>query len=239
MIWPVIFFFLSVFAPVAMAQNVEGDAVEVESEAVYTMRGKDSKNLAMALALFEAKSKAVEVGAKYLATKGLIEVFGERKKEIYALAAGEIKPKIVEERWQHAGEAIQYLLRIRTLVKDSDFIKAEMEDQRLEAQDSEETFRQEMEPDINKKTDPSTDLAKAYRLMRNRDWRMAVIYLDQLEIKYPNWGYIHMAKAIVYYALHEPRQMKKSLETACGLDHEEACEDLKRLKKVHSFDLDE
>ena len=239
MIWPIVFFSLSVFAPVAMDQNVEGDAVEVESEAVYTMRGKDSKNLAMALALFEAKSKAVEIGAKYLATKGLIEVFGERKKEIYALAAGEIKTKIVEERWQQAGEAIQCLLRIRTLVKDSDFIKAEMQDQRLEAQDSEETFRQEMEPDISKKTDPSTELAKAYRLMRNRDWRMAVIYLDQLEIKYPNWGYIHMAKAIVYYALHEPHQMKKSLEMACGLDNEEACEDLKRLKKVHDIDLDE
>jgi hypothetical protein len=63
--------------------------------------------------------------------------------------------------------------------------------------------------------------------------------LDRLEIKYPNWGEIYMAKAIGYYALHEPGQMKKSLEKACGLGNEEACEDLMRLKKVHSIDLDE
>lgn len=239
MLTPMIFILVSIFAPVAMAQDFEGDAVEVESEAVYTMRGKDSRDLAKALALFEAKFKAVEVGAKYLATKGLIEVFGERKKEIYVLLTQEVETQIVEEKWQQAEGAIQVLVRIRTRVKDSDFIKAEMLDQRLEDQDSEETFRQEMEPDLSKKTDPSTELAKVYRLMRKRDWRMAVIYLDQLEIKYPNWGYIHMAKAIVYYALHEPRQMKNSLETACGMGNGEACEDLKRLKKVHSIDLEE
>ena len=95
-----------------------------------------------------------------------------------------------------------------------------------------------MDPDVSKETDPAKEVAKAYRLMRNRDWRMAVINLDHLGIKYPYWGEIDMAKAISYYALRKPRQMKKSLEKACGLGNEEGCEDLKRLKKVHSIDLD-
>ena len=47
-----------------------------------------------------------------------------------------------------------------------------------------------------------------------------------------------MAKAIVHYAMQEPRQMRKSLEDACGLGNPEACEDLKILKKVHSVELD-
>ena len=238
MLKPVIFLLFCVFTPVALAQNFQGDTVELESEAIYTMRGGDSKDLARALALFEAKRKAVEVGAKYLSTKGLIEVFGERKKEIYALVTGEVETEILEEKWRPSGEAMQCLLRIRARVKESDFIKADIQDQRLEKQDRKEPFREEMEPTIGKETDPAKEVAKAYRLMRTRDWRMAMIYLDRLEIKYPNWGEIYMTKAVGYYALHAPRQMKKLLEKACGLGNEEACEDLKRLKKVHSVDLD-
>ena len=82
MLKPIIFLLLSVFTPVALAADLEGDAVELESEAIYTMQGKDSKDLARALALFEAKRTAVDVCAKYLATKGQIEVFGKRKKEM-------------------------------------------------------------------------------------------------------------------------------------------------------------
>ncbi len=233
-----IFLLFLVFTPVALAQDLEGDGLEVESEAVYVMRGKDSRQLARALALFEAKRKALDVGAKYLATRGLIEVFGERKKEIYALATGEVEAEIIKEEWQPAGETNRCLLRIRARVKESDFIRAETEDQRLEEEDRKESFQREMEPALSTAMDPAKEVAKAYRLMRNREWRMAVIYLDRMEIKYPHWGEIFMAKAIVYYALQEPLQMRKSLEEACGLGNPEACEDLKILKKVHSIDLD-
>ena len=87
------------------------------------------------------------------------------------------------------------------------------------------------------RSETEKELAKAYRLMRKRAWRVGIIYLDRLEVKYPNWGEISMAKAIGYYALHEAQQMKESIEKACDLGTDEACEDLKRLKKVHSLDL--
>ena len=52
-----LFLLFFLFTPVALAQDLEGDALEVESEAIYTMRGKDSRDLARALALFEAKRR--------------------------------------------------------------------------------------------------------------------------------------------------------------------------------------
>jgi hypothetical protein len=66
---------------------------------------------------------------------------------------------------------------------------------------------------------------------------MAVIYLDHLEKKYPNWGNIYMAKAIAFYSLNAPLEMKKALETACRLGKTGACDDLRHLKKVHNLDL--
>jgi hypothetical protein len=238
MLKTIIILLFFVFTPIALGQDFEGDVLEVESEATYVMRGNDSRPLAKALALFEAERKAVDVGAKYLATKGLIEAFGEKKREIYALATREIEKQIIDEEWPAVGGTIQCLLRIRARVKEADFIKAEIEDQRLEEEDRKESFRREMEPVISKETDPAKEVAKAYRLIRNREWRMAIIYLDRLEMKYPHWGEIDMAKALAYYALHEPWQMRRSLKEACSLGNAEACEDLKMLKKVHSIDLD-
>ena len=66
---------------------------------------------------------------------------------------------------------------------------------------------------------------------------MAVIYLDHLEKKYPNWGNIYMAKAIALYALNAQSEMKKALEMACDLGNHQACDDLKNLKMGHNLDL--
>ena len=233
-----LFILLLVFQNASFAETIEDDSVEVKAEASYLMRGNDSKELARALVLFEAKRKAVDIGAKYLATKGLIEIFEERKKEIYALVAGEVETEIVEEKWLSIGQTFQCFIRIISRVKDSDFIRGEARDKALEEEEFKETFKEEMDPTIAEEMDPSKEIAKAYRLIRERKWRMAIIYLDRLEVKYPNWGEIYMVKAIGYYALHKPRRMKRSLEKACDLENQEACEDLKRLKKVHSLDLD-
>jgi len=46
-----------------------------------------------------------------------------------------------------------------------------------------------------------------------------------------------MIKAIAFYVLNEPLEMKKALKKACGLGNHEACDDLKRLKKVHKLGL--
>ena len=94
-----------------------------------------------------------------------------------------------------------------------------------------------MEPAIGKDLKPGHELAHAYRLMRKAQWRPAIIYLDNLELKYPNWGDIHLAKSLAYYAMNELEAMKETLEKACRLGTEEACYDLKKIKRLHEHDF--
>jgi len=227
-----------VFSHVSFAQTLEDESVEVESEASYLMQGDDSRALAKAIAQFEAKKRAVDVGAKYLSARGLIEVFDQRKKEIYALVTKEIQFEVLQEKWMPEGETFECSIRIIGRVKASDFIRGEAQDKALGNEELKESFKEEMEPTIAGEIDPAKDIARAYRLIREKQWRMAILYLDRLEMKYQNWGEIYMTKAIGYYALKEPRQMKRSIEKACSLRNEEACNDLKILKKVHRIDLD-
>jgi hypothetical protein len=66
---------------------------------------------------------------------------------------------------------------------------------------------------------------------------MAMIYLNHLDKKYPNWAEIHMAKSLVYYNHHKPESMKEALGKACRLGNETACDDLANIKKVHEYDF--
>jgi hypothetical protein len=226
-----------VLSQASVAWNQEQDVVEVETEGKYLMGESDTREKAKALALFEAKSKAVDVAARYLAAKGLIETYERNKREIYALATDEIETTLVKEEWEPDGRTFMCVLIIRAKVRDSDLVKAEMESRKLERADVTSSFREELEPEIPRGSDPARDISKAYRLLRRKEWRMAVIYLDRLEGKYPNWGVLQMAKAMAFYAMHQPGQMKSALEKACHLGSPEACDDLKVLKKVHSIAL--
>jgi hypothetical protein len=46
-----------------------------------------------------------------------------------------------------------------------------------------------------------------------------------------------MAKAITHYILHEPVFMKNALNKACRLGNNTACDDLKKIKKLHEHDF--
>ena len=89
-----------------------------------------------------------------------------------------------------------------------------------------------MEPTISRKIEPGHYLPHAYRLLRKAQWRLSIIYLDRLEMKYPNLGEIHLAKSFAYYAVNEIAAVKASLEHACRLRTEEACDDLKKIKRL-------
>ena len=225
------------FTTVTFAQELADNVIEVEAKGSYLMGDGNSKQLARKLALFEAKRAALETAGKYLTHKSLIPFYEMKKDEIYSLAARETQAKIIEERWEQIGKAFKCRIRIRAKVQVSDFIKAGIQNQKLEKEDEKESLLEEMDPVISKEIDPGRDIAKAYRFLRKKEWRMAVIYLDRLEKKYPNWGNIYMAKAIAFYALNEPSEMKKALKMACGLGNHQACDDLKHLKKVHNLDL--
>ena len=228
---------LVLFSTNGVASAAEDDIFEIEAEGSYRMEAGASIDLAKILALFIAKRKAVDLAGRYLSRKSLIEVYELNRDEIYSLTAREIQAEILEEKRQTVGKASTYRVRIRARVQASDFIRAEMEDTKQEKKEAKESYQEEMEQPISAEIDPGRDIAKAYRLLRERKWRIAMIYLNHLEKKYPNWDSIYMAKAIAHYILHEPVFMKKALNEACRLGNQMACDDFKNIKKVHEHDF--
>jgi len=225
---------LSIHGDVSAAVN---DFFVIETEGSYRIGTADSVDVAKKMALFIAKRKAVDLAGRYLSHKNLIKVYEQKRDEIFCLAAREIETEILEQSRQTVEKDVTFHVRIRTRVKVSDFVKAEMEDAKQEKKEAKQSFHDEMEQPISAEIDPGKDIAKAYRLLREKKWRMAMIYLNHLLEKYPNWDSIYMAKAVTHYILHEPVFMKKALTQACGLDNQTACDDLKSLKRLHGHDF--
>ena len=98
------------------------------------------------------------------------------------------------------------------------------------------SFQEEMAQHVDTVIDPARELSRAYRYIRKRHWRIAIIYLDHLDKKYPNWGEIFLAKAIAFYGIHDIERMMDALKTSCHLGNQEACEDLESL--IHSKEKD-
>ena len=219
------------------ASATEADIFEIEAQGSYRMEAGASLYLAKKLALFTAKRKAVELAGRYLSRKSLIEVYERNRDEIYSLAAREIEAEILEEKRQSVGKILTYHVRIRARVQASDFVKAEMEDVKQEKKEAKESYQEEMEQHISAEIDPGRDIAKAYRLLREKKWRITMIYLNHLGKKYPSWDSIYMVKAMTHYILHETVFMKKALNEACRLGNQIACDDLKNLKIVNEHDF--
>ena len=215
----------------------EIDIFEIETEGSYRMASGSSADIAKKVALFTAKKKAVELAGRYLARKSLIKPYETNRDEIYSLAAREIQAKVLEEKRETEGTAVTYRLRIRSRIQASDFIKAEIVDAEMAKEEAQESYREEMGQPVSAEIDPGKDIAKAYRLLREEKWRIAMIYLNHLEKKYPNWDSIYMVKAILYFILHEPVFMKNALSQACRLGNDTACDDLKNIKLLHEHDF--
>ena len=67
--------------------------------------------------------------------------------------------------------------------------------------------------------------------IRKAQWRLAIIYLDHLGKKYPNWGDLYLAKALAFYGQDDIEKMKDALKTACSLDNQEACNDFQNINR--------
>jgi hypothetical protein len=233
----IILVLLVLFSICSVASADEDDIFQIETEGRYRMEAGSSIDLAQKLALFIAKRKAVDLAGRYLSRKSLIKVYELNRDEIYSLAAREIRALVINETREKAGKNLIYRVQIRAWIQPSDFIKAEMEDTKQEKKEAKESYQEEMEQHIFSEIDPGREIAKAYRLLREKKWRIAMIYLNHLGKKYPNWDSIYMAKAITYYILHEPVFMKQALAEACRLHNQIACEDLRNLKRVHEHDF--
>jgi hypothetical protein len=213
------------------------DIFEIETEGSYRMEAGSSVDLVKKVAFYIAKKKAIELAGRYLSHDSLIKIYDRDKDEIYSLAAKETQAEILMEKWETVEQVTTYRIRVRVQAQTSDFIKAEMGNAVLGKKEAKESYQEEMKQHISVEIDPGGDIAKAYRLIRKKKWRMATIYLNHLEKKYPDWDKIYMAKAIINYILHDPVFMKKALSEACRLGNQIACDDLKNLKRMHGKDF--
>jgi hypothetical protein len=220
------------------AQGSEEDSLEIVAEGKFQAPAGTAKKLARQIALFDAKRKAVESAGRYLAGKHLVLSYEQKKEEIYSLVATKIPSKVITENLETSGDTFDYYIRIRATIHSSDYIEADILDKQMEIEEDREPLKEELEPPITDKVEPGVDISQAYRLLRKEKLRPAMIYLDRLEKKYPNWAAVHMAKAMGFYLLREPSNMKQELIRACTAGSAGACDDLRSLKRVRQFDLD-
>ncbi len=215
--------------PAFSEENKDVDTVEAVSDFTYAIGPEDSREKYRALGLFGAKSKAVVSAATYLMHKGLLEEYGRKQAEIFCLTVNKVKTEIIEEK--HPENETLYYVKIKTSIKSTDFIKAEIKDRALEREETKFSYQEEMEQFLYKDIDPAEELSRAYRYVRKRQTRLAIIYLDHLQDKYPLWADVYYVKAIAFFVMHDMERMKTALETSCSLAHQEACNDLERLSK--------
>jgi hypothetical protein len=219
----VLLFTLSTW-PCSAEDQKRDDTIRVITQFTYRTGNKDSKEKSRALALFGAKLKAVNLAAKYLTHKGVLEHYEKKQGEIFCLATNEIQVSIIDEKFYQ--DINSYYVKIKSEVTSVDFIKAQIKDVELEKNESRFSYSEEMEQPVSKIIDPGGELSRAYRYIRKEQWRISIIYLDHLEKKYPNWGDVFLAKAIAFYGMDQIDGMVDALKTACSLDNQEACNEL-------------
>ncbi len=194
----------------------------------YRAGDKDSPEKSKALAFFGAKKKAVVMAAKSLMQKDLLENYGKQQEEIFCLATNNISARIIQETY--AEKEKQYFVKIKAEVDIADFIEAEIENQAFEKEESDFSWKEEMEQHISKSIDPGRELSRAYRYIRKDQTRIAIIYLDHLVKKYSNWSDVYYLRAMGFKSMHYIDDMMKDLEKACSLNNQDACNALNALK---------
>lgn len=228
-----------VIPPCALAKDQPiSSAIEVEAEGFYQIGAGDTLETAKALALFQAKKAAVAAAGKYLSRKGVIEYYERKKEEVYNLVIDGLVVQILSERKTAVGGAARFEVHIAARIDAADFIQAEITNLKLEHQEAKASLRSWLEPAIEPKIKPGRELAAAYRLMRKGHLRPALLYLVRLKDKYPHWGEAYLAEALAHYMAHNLQAMRQALITACGYNNQEACTDLKNLKRMHDQEFD-
>jgi hypothetical protein len=208
------------------AMSVSADdavTLTIETEGSYTLVAGDSIQLARELAVFYAVRKAAEKAADQFMQQGLIQFVDRDKNELVNLVADSLGTELVEDQYIEKGDTVTYRVQTRTVVMLSDFIEAQLVSLRLGAQEDKEDYRHEMEPQVQVPLRPGLALARAYRLLRKQELRMAIIYLDRLADAYPNWWEIYDLKAIAFRLSNQPDRMLEALRKACALGSPTAC----------------
>jgi len=212
------------------ADAPKGDSIALVTDFTYHLGGADSVPKAKALAQFGARFKAVQLAAKYLTHKGLLEHYEKKQNEIFCLAADAIDVTVLEERIDDKHNT--YYVKIRTSISNVDFIRAHIKDLESEKQEADFSYSREMSQPVMPGLEPGRELSRAYRYIRQQEWRVAIIYLDHLEKKYPSWGELYLTKAIAFYGMNDREEMADALKMACRLDNQEACRELESFSSI-------
>lgn len=181
----------------------------------------DSLKTDHALALYGAKPKGVLLAAKQLAGRGLLEDYGDEQMAVFCLVADELRSSIIDESFSEKSNT--YTTSIKSRVSLNDFVKAEIKNAALEKKETHSSLKDEMEPVVSATIDPAQELSRAYRYLGKQHWRMAIIYLDGLEKKYPHWDALFLAKSMGFQGMQETKRAQEALSSACKLGNQEAC----------------
>lgn len=193
----------------------------------YVMGPGDTPEIGRALAIYGAKYNATLWLAAKLADKGLLKNFADRQMEIYCLVADELTSTVVDESFDPT--VGRYAIEIEIRGSLADFVKAEIKNAQFEKEENTFSLQEEMEPALKSALMPGQELSRAYRYIRNEHWRKAIIYLDQLQIKYPNWGELFYAKGLGFEGMRENQQSLRAHGKACERGHQQACAKIKTL----------
>jgi hypothetical protein len=215
--------------PGASIGEADSSVQEMQTVTAFSYRAGpgDSQQTARALALYGATHKAVLLSADHLAGRGLLKDYGDRKKEIFCLVADELQYRIVDESFSEKNRITT--IKIKSSASLKDFVRAEIRNAAFEKEEMNFSLQEEMEPVMSPTIAPAQELSRAYRYIRRHHWRMAIIYLDHLERKYPHWGTLFLAKAMAYLGMHETDRAASALTSACYLGNQEACLKLNEL----------
>ena len=205
--------------------SVEG--MQTVTSFSYHAGPDDSQKTARALALYGAKYKAVLLSADHLAGRGLLKDQGDRQMEIFCLVADKLQYSMLDDSFSEKDRIA--VAKIKSSVSLDDFVRAEIRNAEFEKAEANFSLQEEMEPVLSPTIAPALELSRAYRYIRRHHWRMAIIYLDHLEKKYPHWGPLFLAKSIAYLEMHETERAISALSSACYLSDQEACLKLNEL----------
>lgn len=201
--------------------------IQIITDFAYHAGSGDSLQTARALALYGAKHRAVLLSAGHLADRGLLKDYGDKKMEVFCLVVDGLQSSIMDESFSEKNRTHRVKLASRFSL--TDFVKAEIKNEALDQEETHFSWQEEMDPVVSPTIAPAQELSRAYRYIRKRHWRMAIIYLDHLEIKYPHWGSLFLAKAIAYLGMHETERAISAFSSACYLGDQEACLNLNEL----------
>jgi hypothetical protein len=220
----------AVLAGIHGARADDVTALHFETEASYTLGPGDSEPLARKLALFRAGRKAAYQAAERFEANQWIQFENKDRCELVSLVADRLASEVLRDHWERGGKASIYTVRIRAVVRLSDFIEAQLEVLGFRRQEATAGYRDEMSPPLPAPFHPGLSLAKAYWLIRNNELRIAIIYLDRLTQRYPNWGEGFELKAEALGLENQPDAMQKALQRACELGAPKACARLDSLE---------